>query len=122
MLSAGIFFEIGETLVEKGSFLSRDGRSSSESVSRRASMSWRRSLVLSFRASASKSVFMTESVRLASALTGLQPSAKRALCLARRTASEKTGHAEIFVEIGPVNALTAADEAPVCAFARRAMR
>ena len=55
-------------------------------------------------------------------LAGLEPFAERVLCFTRRPTSEETANADVFVQIGPVNALASANQAPVRAFRWSAMR
>jgi hypothetical protein len=58
----------------------------------------------------------------ARSLTRLQPLSERGLALTRRSASEKAGDADIFVEVGPVNAFAPADQSPMFTFRRCPVR
>ncbi|MGH2670402.1 MAG: hypothetical protein ACRDH5_15030, partial [bacterium] len=62
------------------------------------------------------------SVLSSSGRAGVQPSSERGLRLPRRSASEKTGDIDVFVEVGPVNAFATADQTPIGAFRRCPMR
>lgn len=57
----------------------------------------------------------------ASRSAGVEPTLEGALCLGGRAAGKKASHANVFVEIGPVDAFAAPDQAPVHTLRGRAM-
>ena len=52
----------------------------------------------------------------------LEPAAQRLLRLTRSTTSQEASHADVFIQVGPVDSLAATNETPVCTFRASPMR
>src|SRR5712691_8909964 len=52
--------------------------------------------------------------RVLASLSAFKPPSQRRLCFARTATCKKTCHTDVFIQIGPVDALTLANESPAC--------